>query len=138
MALGGHQGPAALGEDRWIAVGSRTGIMNLYDRNELIASETADEVTLKERPEPTRRFEQLVTPITTLAFSPDGQLLAFSSQKTKDALRLVHLPSCTVYRNWPTDQTPLGRISSVAFGSQSDMLAVGNDVGKVRLWEIRS
>ena len=138
MALGGHQGPAALGEDRWIAVGSRTGIMNLYDRNELIASATADEVILKERPEPTRRFEQLVTPITTLAFSPDGQLLAFSSQKTKDALRLVHLPSCTVYRNWPTDQTPLGRISSVAFGSQSDMLAVGNDVGKVRLWEIRS
>lgn len=113
--------------------------MNLYDRNELIESSTGEEnLTLNENPEPARRFEQLVTPITVLIFSPDGQLLAFASQQTKDALRLVHLPSCTVYRNWPTEQTPLGRITSVAFGRQSDLLAVGNDVGKIRLWEIRS
>ncbi|KAJ3524776.1 hypothetical protein NM208_g11917 [Fusarium decemcellulare] len=137
LALGGHQGPTALGEDRWVAVGSNSGITNIYDRNELIVHK-ADEVTIKERPTPTRVFEQLVTPITQIAFSPDGQLMAFGSQHKKDALRLVHLPTCTVYRNWPTEQTPLGRITAVAFGNQSDILAVGNDSGKIRLWEIRS
>ncbi|KAI5466127.1 Indigoidine synthase A like protein-domain-containing protein [Mariannaea sp. PMI_226] len=137
LALGGHQGPSALGDDRWVAIGSTSGITNIYDRNSLLEPKK-DEILIKERPTPTRVFEQLVTAITHITFSPDGQLMAFGSMHKKDALRLVHLPSCTLYRNWPTEQTPLGRISAVAFGRQSDLLAVGNDVGKIRLWEIRS
>ena len=50
----------------------------------------------------------------------------------------VHLPSCTVYKNWPTASTPLGRISAVAMAPNSEMLAVANEQGKIRLWEIRS
>ncbi|KAJ6446057.1 WD domain, G-beta repeat containing protein [Purpureocillium lavendulum] len=142
IALGGHRGPEALGDDRWVAVGSNTGITNIYDRNELIAGTSHDgegtSITIKDRPTPARTFEQLVTPITALTFSPDGQLLAFGSRDTKDALRLVHLPSCTVYRNWPTAQTPLGRVTAVAFARDSGLLAVGNDAGKIRLWHIRS
>lgn len=156
IALGGHRGPGALGEDRWVAVGSSSGVTNIYDRNELLVGGSGtggsskkkkkggkagggeEEVTIKSNPEPTRRFEHLVTPITVITFSPDGQLMAFGSREKKDALRLVHLPSCTVYRNWPTENTPLGRITSVAFGRGSDLLAVGNDAGKVRLWDIRS
>ncbi|KAG8421148.1 U3 snoRNP protein [Metarhizium acridum] len=127
ISLGGHGGPLALGEDRWVAVGSNSGITNIYDRSALIASQQDEQLVVKERPTPTRTFEQLITPITVLTFSPDGQLLAFGSREKKDALRLVHLPSCTVYRNWPTEQTPLGRITCVAFGRESDLLAVGND-----------
>ncbi|EGX92137.1 IdgA domain protein [Cordyceps militaris CM01] len=141
IALGGHQGPAALGEDRWVAVGSSSGITNIYERSELLRTATDGddgEQMLKERPSPRRTFEQLVTAITALAFSPDGQLFAFGSQYKKDALRLVHLPTCTVYRNWPTEQTSIGRLTAVAFGRGSDLLAVGNDVGKIRLWDIRS
>ncbi|CRJ81368.1 hypothetical protein BN1708_001882 [Verticillium longisporum] len=104
----------------------------------LFATNKAGINTIKANPEPTRRFEQLVTPVTVLTFSPDGQLLAFGSQHKKDALKLAHLPSCTVYRNWPTENTPLGRVTCVAFGRKSDLLAVGNDVGKIRLWEIMS
>ena len=149
MALGGRNGPAELGGDRWVAVGSTSGVLNIYDRNELVvkqqkkqtegqSSGSTSAVEIKKLPTPTRSFEQLTTSISVVAFSPDGQLLAFGSQHKKDAMRLVHLPSCTVYRNWPTEQTPLGRITAVAFSAGSDVLAVGNDVGKVRLWEIRS
>jgi U3 small nucleolar RNA-associated protein 18 len=60
-----------------------------------------------------------------------------ASRWKTDALRLIHLPSCTVYRNWPTSKTPLGRVSAVSFSSGSDMLAVANEQGKIRLWEIR-
>ncbi|KAG6081391.1 hypothetical protein E4U30_008443 [Claviceps sp. LM220 group G6] len=138
VAVGGHGGPSAIGEDRWVAVGSNSGITNIYDRSTLIEPQTEGALVFKERPTPTRTFDQLVTPITVIAFSPDGQLLAFGSRNKKDALRLAHLPSCTVYRNWPTEQTPLGRITTVAFGRHSDLLAVGNDAGKIRLWHIRS
>lgn len=146
ISLGGHQGPTQLGEDRWVAVGSNSGITNIYDRSELLLPpnkvvEDEDGVQgsiIKERPTPTRTFEQLVTPVTVITFSPDGQLMAFGSQHKKDALKMVHLPSCTVYRNWPTEQTPLGRITAVAFNRDSNVLAVGNDSGKIRLWDIRS
>ncbi|KAF3768967.1 hypothetical protein M406DRAFT_287030 [Cryphonectria parasitica EP155] len=141
MALGGRGGPEGLGGDRWVAMGSSSGVLNIYDRNDLVEKTNDDgSLEIKALPEPTRRCEQLTTPITTTTFSGDGQLLAFASQHKKDALKLVHLPSCTVYRNWPTEKTPLGRVTAVAFGSGREaemMLSVGNDIGKVRLWEIR-
>ncbi|KAL2271226.1 hypothetical protein VTJ83DRAFT_597 [Remersonia thermophila] len=160
VAMGGRGGPSEIGGDRWVAVGSNSGIVNLYDRNELVirskpgagagkdegdkakpagAGKGASkaEVEIKALPEPRRVLEQLTTAISAVAFSPDGQLMAFASQHKKDALRLVHLPSCTVYRNWPTEQTPLGRVTAVAFSAGGDVLAVGNDVGKIRLWEVR-
>lgn len=135
MALGGLNGPASLGGDRWVAVGSQSGIINIYDRRTFVSDK--DIITIPERPQPKKSFDQFTTPTSNLDFSPDGQILAFSSNGKKDALRLVHLPTCTVYRNWPTDKTPLGRITSVAFSRQSDMLAVGNKAGKIRMWEIR-
>ncbi|KAI1810248.1 Indigoidine synthase A like protein-domain-containing protein [Poronia punctata] len=138
LAMGGSGGPELLGEDKWVAIGSTSGVVNIYDRHALILPSEEDELKLKARPEPLRALMQLTTPVTVLTFSPDGQLLAIASRHKKDCMKLVHLPSCTVYRNWPTEQTPLGRIEAIAFGTKSDMLAVGNDAGKIRLWEIRS
>jgi U3 small nucleolar RNA-associated protein 18 len=136
IALGGPNGPSHLGGDRWVVIGSQSGIVNIYDRRTFVSN--TNEIAIPVRPQPKRSFDQFTKPTSNLEFSPDGQLLAFSTKWKKDALRLVHLPSCTVYRNWPTDKTPLGRITSVAFGRESDLLAVGNEAGKIRLWEIRS
>ncbi|KAI1345098.1 U3 small nucleolar RNA-associated protein [Xylariaceae sp. FL0016] len=137
IALGGRKGPSLIGGDFWVAVGQKSGVVNIYNRQSLILPSAEDELNLKERPEPTKAFMHLTTSVSVLTFSPDGQLLAFGSMFARDALKLAHLPSCTVYRNWPTQQTPLGRISSIAISPQN-VLAVGNDTGKIRLWEIRS
>jgi U3 small nucleolar RNA-associated protein 18 len=135
IQLGGRNGPEVLGGDRWVTIGSQSGIVNIYDRNSFVFGTG---VKIPERPKPKRSFDQLTTPTSNMEISPDGQLLVISSKWKKDALRLVHLPSCTVYRNWPTSSTPLGRITAVAFASDSDMLAVANEAGKIRLFEIRS
>jgi U3 small nucleolar RNA-associated protein 18 len=153
LALGGtirDGGDKGLGGDRWVAIGSSSGVVNVYDRH----SWRAGDGGVPNRPKPKRVLEQLVTPISHLHFSPDGQILAFASRWKRDALKLgkyalveaksnanntiVHLPSCTVYRNWPTSNTPMGRITSVAFSPGSDTLAIGNEQGKIRLWEIRA
>ncbi|KAL2889419.1 hypothetical protein HOO65_030920 [Ceratocystis lukuohia] len=138
LGLGGHQGPTELGEDGWVAIGSSSGITNIYNRGNLFTLNEEGDIVMTTRPTPTKVFEQLVTPVTTISFSPDGQLMAFASREKRDALRLAHLPSCTVYRNWPTADTPLGRITAVSFSSDSKTLAVGNDSGKIRTWEIRN
>lgn len=147
MGLGGQHefSKSPIGTDRWIAIGSTSGITNIYDRRAWLAypQSGADQV-MSPQPKPTKVLDQLTTPISNLVFSPDGQLLAIASKWKRDALRLVHLPSCTLYRNWPTSATALGRITGVEFaagevvgGDVHSVLAVANEQGKIRLWEIR-
>ncbi|KKY28375.1 putative small nucleolar ribonucleoprotein complex subunit [Diplodia seriata] len=165
VALGGRSGRDDwLGGDRWVAVGSSSGIVNIYDRRAWLPANRKptdhhnDPANggVPAAPSPVKVLDQLTTPISHLRFSPDGQLLAMASRWKKDALRLVHLPSCTVYRNWPTNATPLGRITAVAFGDAAAvstvteehegrddvgaelLLAVANEQGKIRMWEIRA
>ncbi|KAH0841518.1 putative U3 small nucleolar RNA-associated protein [Fonsecaea pedrosoi] len=141
IALGGDSGQQQCrGGSRWVAVGSSSGVVNLYDRRGWMGTTntSSDLVATKdERPKPARMFDQLTTPISHLEFSQDGQMLVMTSRWKKNALRLAHLPSCTLYRNWPTDKTPLGRISAAALSPDGSYLAVGNEQGKIRLWEIR-
>lgn len=279
VALGGRGGgDERLGGDRWIAIGSSSGIVNVYDRkawgnpaaSATQAGGVADidiDVNIPPRPKPARALDHLTTPTSSLAFSPDGQILAMASQWKRDALRLgeclfsicnfyparsspflvirsimcpsspilshphrersppppkkttlhppphprprlppnssilygltpvpcniiiikpppfihpnfanshahvsiyvylVHLPTISVYRNWPTSATPLGRVTAIAFAppgvgagvsgsgggggggggglnvgvvdTATDLLAIANEQGKIRLWEIR-
>lgn len=157
IALGGKSGRDGwIGGDRWVAVGSSSGIVNIYDRR--IWSENNPSITdaplqedpnngIPKAPKPVRALDHLTTPTSHLAFSPDGQILVMASRWKHNALRLVHLPSATVFKNWPTDKTPLGRISAVAWGRPTEedekegslaLLAVGSETGRVRLWEVKA
>jgi U3 small nucleolar RNA-associated protein 18 len=84
IALGAKSGRGGLGGDRWVAVGSSSGIVNIYDRKSWSPSEAG----IPEKPKPTKVFEQLITATSHLVFSLDGQLLAMSSRWKRDALRL--------------------------------------------------
>lgn len=111
--------------NRWLAIGSESGYVNVYDRK-----------NSSNNSKPVAALDQLTTAISSLTFSPDGQILCMASRAVKDALRLVHLPTCSVFSNWPTSGTPLGKVTAVAFSSHGEMLAVGNEQGKVRLWSL--
>ncbi|KAF1985403.1 WD40 repeat-like protein [Aulographum hederae CBS 113979] len=155
ISLGGKSGRKGwLGGDRWIAVGSSSGIVNIYDRRAWSSASSGKESSeenhgIPTAPKPTKVLDQLVTPTSHLAFSPDGQILAMSSRWKRNAFRLVHLPSCTVFKNWPTQNTPMGRITSVAWGyaertgdatSNEEgelILAIGNEQGKIKGWVVR-
>eukprot|EP00232_Nephroselmis_pyriformis_P022458 CAMPEP_0182853628 /NCGR_PEP_ID=MMETSP0034_2-20130328/802_1 /TAXON_ID=156128 /ORGANISM="Nephroselmis pyriformis, Strain CCMP717" /LENGTH=90 /DNA_ID=CAMNT_0024984407 /DNA_START=82 /DNA_END=355 /DNA_ORIENTATION=+ len=57
----------------------------------------------------------LQTNVDNLCYSPDGQILAIASRMKRDALRLVHVPSYTVFSNWPSSKTPIQFVSAMAF-----------------------
>lgn len=117
-----HVTRLALGSDRYLAIGTSLGVVNLFDRADISR--------------PYRAVDNLVTAITEAKFLSDGQVLCIASKDKKDALRLVHTASGTVFSNWPTSGTPLGRVLTVEFSPNNQMLAIGNDIGKVTLWRL--
>lgn len=46
----------------------------------------------------------------------------------------VHMPSLSVFSNWPTRKTPFSYVSAFDLSPQSRYLAIGNDKGKVLLY----
>ncbi|KTW26448.1 hypothetical protein T552_02927 [Pneumocystis carinii B80] len=119
LSLGGF-------DDRWFAVGSNIGIVNVYDRRNLSGE--------LNNPSLYKTLDNLTTPINTLEFSSDGQILAMASKEKRDSLRLVHFPTGSVYKNWPTGSTPLGNVTVTKFSPSGSEIAIGNKGGKIGLW----
>lgn len=77
----------ANGGSRWVAVGSQSGVVNIYDRRVSFGTGVGA-IGTAEDPKPVKTLEQLVTAISVLAFSPDYQVLCMASRGKKDALRM--------------------------------------------------
>jgi U3 small nucleolar RNA-associated protein 18 len=48
----------------------------------------------------------------------------------------VHMNSLTVFSNWPKQDTPLARVTSVSFSPDSGFMVVGNVHGKALLFKL--
>ncbi|KAI9761655.1 MAG: Golgi-to-ER vesicle coat component [Chaenotheca gracillima] len=77
IALGGDRGPPNWGGDHYLAIGSTSGMVDIYDRKAVFkgVSQASDSAN-PPRPQPLRSIGQLTTPTSNLEFSPDGQELA--------------------------------------------------------------
>ncbi|CAE7761793.1 unnamed protein product [Symbiodinium pilosum] len=104
-----------------LAIGSSTGNIDVFD------------VGAKLSAEPNHSIGNLTTRIDALRFSSDGQILAAASRLKPGAMKLVHTGTMTVFQNWPTQRTPLHRVSALDFSCQGGVLAVGNEAGRVKL-----
>lgn len=114
IVLGGQSGREGLGGDRWVALGSSSGIVNIYDRRAWSGKDA-----ISSNPKPTRVLDQLTTATSNLVFSPDGQLLAISSRWKRDALRLGipfpdHRAICTLLTEVKSPPALLHRLPQLA------------------------
>jgi len=112
---------------RFVACGSNSGVVNIYDEN------CFDD----RNPKPIKTVMNLTTSIHCVKFNPTSEILAIASMSVKNSLRLLHIPSLTVFSNWPTSKSGLGYIQSITFSPASGFLAVGNDAGKAMLFRLR-
>ena len=100
------------------ACSAGSGVVNTYNWADVEAKVSSSGLGLP-HPSPSRAFMNLTTPIDTLRFNSTSEILSMSSLQVKDALRLVHVPSLTVFSNWPTSKTPLHYVSAVDFSPNS-------------------
>ena len=135
---GGSTFISASPDQKHLVAGFSHGLVQIFaDFQERKPSVSKNELKCHEMI-PTKEISSLTTEISDLTFSKDGQLLAISSQKRKNSLRLIHLPSYNIISNWPSNKTPLNYVFSTAFSYDNKYLAIGNARGRVLLYHISS
>jgi U3 small nucleolar RNA-associated protein 18 len=118
-----------------LAVAAESGVVNMYT-NINSSPQRVPGMSIVTHKSPTQSLMNLHTPVTHLSFNDDGQIMAFSSRREKSALRLLHVPSGTVFANWPTSKTPLNDVTCTDFSPQSQYMAIGNDHGHCLLYRL--
>lgn len=121
-----------------LAVGAESGVVNLYSEHDYRSRQYRSSSLLAgiQTKTPLKSIMNLHTSSDMVQFNGDGQILAMSSQREQHGLKLFHVPTRTVFSNWPTAQTPLGYVWSMKFSPKSKFLAIGNDKGKCLLYKI--
>lgn len=117
---------------RFIACGCQTGLVNLYDRDEAFKSAAGGCA----RPSPIYTISNLVTSITTLRFDPTSELLVMASADKADAIKMVHLPSRSVYCNFPGRNPKISRPLCVDISPHGGYLTIGNSKGTALLYRL--
>ncbi|XP_056672578.1 U3 small nucleolar RNA-associated protein 18 homolog [Monodelphis domestica] len=113
---------------QYVACGSSSGVVNVYNQ---------DTCLREANPKPIKAIMNLVTGVTSMAFSPTTEILAISSNEANEAVRLVHLPSCTVFLNFPMNRIKqISLAQTLDFSPRSGYFALGNNKGKALLYRL--
>lgn len=109
------------------AAGSDSGIVNVYNREEFLGGKR----------KPIKTIENLTTSVGFMKFNNDAQILAISSSMKKNSLKLIHVPSFTVFSNWPPPNRTLHYLTCLDFSPGGGFMAMGNAAGKVLLYKLQ-
>ena len=108
------------------ATGSTSGIVNVYKRDDFLGGKR----------KPLKTIENLTTDVGEMKFNHDAQILAITSRKERNGMRLVHVPSFSVFQNWPGPRFSLHYPRCLDFSPGSGFLSVGHAGGKVLLYKL--
>ncbi|XP_062976272.1 U3 small nucleolar RNA-associated protein 18 homolog [Elgaria multicarinata webbii] len=114
---------------QYVACGSSSGVVNIY---------AYDDCLRETSPKPLKAVMNLVTAATSLSFNPTSEILAMASNKVDDAVKLVHLPSLTVFSNFPVFRRKLIYLAnSMDFSPRSGYFSIANNKGKALLYRLK-
>lgn len=113
---------------QFIATGSKEGVVNLYDVTSVLENQA---------PVPLKIVLNLVTSVTALKFNPFSEVLAMASNKKHNAFKMLHLPSFTVFQNFPTFQTNVLMPEALNFSPASGYLSLSNRSGNAFLYRLK-
>ncbi|KMZ58682.1 U3 small nucleolar RNA-associated protein-like protein [Zostera marina] len=114
-------------DSRFFASGSSTGIVNLYKKEDFLNSKNK---------KPLKIVANLTTTVSQVKFNHDAQILAILSSMKTSSLKLVHIPSFTVYSNFPNPNANLKFPKCLDFSPRGGFMAVGNAAGNVLLYKL--
>lgn len=113
---------------QFLATGSNEGVVNLYDTKTVLQNQN---------PVPLKIVLNLVTSITRLKFNSHSEILAMASDKKHNAFKMMHLPSFTVFSNFPSFQTNISMPEAIDFSPASGYLGISNRSGTAFLYRLK-
>jgi len=115
--------------DQFLATGSDSGIVNIYDCSAINSTS----------PSPVKTLKNLTTEITTLKFNITTELLAVGSSYKIGAARLVHFPSLSVFSNFPAreDYKAIRNVNSLDISPNSGFIMMGNNTGNALIYRLK-
>ncbi|CAD5116118.1 DgyrCDS5043 [Dimorphilus gyrociliatus] len=117
---------AASKNGQYLACGSSTGVINIYDQDGLDCGTAT--------PSPVKSLMNLTTSCTLLKFNNTSEILACASESEANACKLVHVESLTVFSNFPPFRKRLGVPTCLDFSLNSGYFSVGNRGGRAFLF----
>ncbi|XP_041813327.1 U3 small nucleolar RNA-associated protein 18 homolog [Chelmon rostratus] len=119
---------AASPNGQYLACGSQSGVVNVYSQEACLNSAN---------PKPLKAVMNLLTSATSLTFNPSSEILAVASRAEDEAVRLVHLPSLTVFSNFPVSKRKIVyRASCLDFSPHSGFFSLANNKGHAPLFRL--
>ncbi|KAM9296648.1 U3 small nucleolar RNA-associated protein 18 homolog [Gastrophryne carolinensis] len=114
----------------YISCGSNSGVVNIYN---------TDDCLLNPNPKPLKSIMNLVTTASSQVFSPQTEILALGSHKMDDAVKLVHIPSFTVFSNFPVygKRKAIHLVRSMDFSPHSGFFSIANNKGEALLYRLK-
>lgn len=121
----------ALSKDgRLVSCGSSSGVVNIYN---------FDDCLQKTNPKPLKSIMNLVTTASSQVFNPQTDILAVASHTMDDAVKLVHIPSFTVFSNFPVQgkRKRIHLARSMDFSPHSGFFSIANNKGEALLYRLK-
>lgn len=114
---------------QYLACGSNSGVVNVYSHD----------VCLQEsNPKPLKAIMNLVTSATSLSFNPTTEILAVASNAADEAVKLVHIPSFTVFSNFPVMKKKAIHLAQcMDFSPRSGFFSIATNKGKALLYRLK-
>lgn len=114
--------------DTLIATGSKQGVVNIYDINQVYKTQY---------PQTKKAIMNLTTKISATVFNPSAEILAMCSEDVSEAARMIHFPSLTAFNNFPGNLSRFGHPRIMAFSPMGGFFAVGNRNKTVALYRLK-
>lgn len=120
---------AASLDGRYLACGSSSGVVNVY----------AQEDCMREaQPRPLKALMNLTTCASALAFNPTSEMLAMASSAVDEAVRLVHVPTFSVFFNFPlAKRKNIHLAQCLDFSPGSGYFSIANNKGSALLYRLK-
>ncbi|CAF0906716.1 unnamed protein product [Adineta ricciae] len=114
---------------QYFVTGQKSGIVNVY---------SYDDVMKTNAPKPIKYLKNLTTSIQNVKMNASSELLAMNSYHLPRAVRLVHMPTLTVYENFPEfHDKKIQIVNGLDFSPNSAFFTIGNNNGKVLLYRLK-
>lgn len=114
----------------FVSCGSSSGVVNIYNYEDCLQNTN---------PKPLKSIMNLVTTTSSQVFSPQTEILAVASHTMDDAVKLVHIPSFTVFSNFPVQgkRKRIHLARAMDFSPHSGFFSIANNRGEALLYRLK-